>query len=104
MKFARIENNKVVEILEMDSITNKFHPSLIFVECYTNTKVGDQYIDKQFITSDEEKLLVLSYAELRSREYPPIQEQLDMQYWDKVNGTNVWQKTIEAIKAKYPKV
>ena len=39
----------------------------------------------------------------RVKEYPSIQEQLDMQYWDKVNGTNTWQETIDAIKTKYPK-
>ena len=39
----------------------------------------------------------------RANEYPSIQEQLDMQYWDKVNGTNTWQETIDAIKTKYPK-
>jgi hypothetical protein len=26
-----------------------------------------------------------------------------MQYWDNINGTTVWQDTIDAIKAKYPK-
>ena len=39
----------------------------------------------------------------RVKEYPSIQEQLDMQYWDKVNGTNTWQEAIDAIKTKYPK-
>ena len=44
-----------------------------------------------------------TYAELRQQEYPPIEEQLDMLYWDKVNGTNLWQETITEIKEKYPK-
>ena len=44
-----------------------------------------------------------SYAEKRLAEYPPISEQLDMIYWDKVNDTNNWQDTITAIKTKYPK-
>jgi hypothetical protein len=44
-----------------------------------------------------------SYAELRAAEYPDMATQLDMQYWDNVNGTTVWQDTIDAIKAKYPK-
>jgi uncharacterized small protein (DUF1192 family) len=43
------------------------------------------------------------YQRDRAKEYPTLQEQLDMQYWDSVNGTTVWQDTIEAIKAKYPK-
>ena len=44
-----------------------------------------------------------SYQEKRRSEYPPIAEQLDMIYWDKVNGTNLWQDKITEIKAKYPK-
>jgi len=43
------------------------------------------------------------YAALRSQEYPSRDEQFDMMYWDKVNGTTVWEDTIQAIKDKYPK-
>jgi len=43
------------------------------------------------------------YQRDRASAYPSIQEQLDLQYWDKVNGTNKWQDAINAIKAKYPK-
>ena len=43
------------------------------------------------------------YATLRQQEYPSREEQLDMMYWDKVNGTTVWEDTIQAIKEKYPK-
>jgi hypothetical protein len=39
----------------------------------------------------------------RDRKYPSIGDQLDMMYWDKVNGTEKWKETIEAIKTKYPK-
>lgn len=35
--------------------------------------------------------------------YPSIREQLDMQYWDSVNGTTVWADTIAAVKAANPK-
>ena len=43
------------------------------------------------------------YISLRQAAYPSREEQLDMMYWDRVNGTNVWEETIQAIKAKYPK-
>jgi len=43
------------------------------------------------------------YQRDRAKEYPSIQEQLDMQYWDKINGTNTWQDAINAVKNKYPK-
>jgi len=39
----------------------------------------------------------------RQSEYKTIAEQLDMQYWDAVNGTTNWQDHINAIKTKYPK-
>ena len=43
------------------------------------------------------------YQRDRATAYPSIQEQLDMQYWDSVNGTNTWQDKINEIKTKYPK-
>ena len=43
------------------------------------------------------------YATLRSQEYPSREDQLDMMYWDRVNGTNVWEETIQGIKDQYPK-
>ena len=43
------------------------------------------------------------YVELRQSEYPVIGDQLDMQYWDKINSTTVWKDTIQAVKEKYPK-
>jgi hypothetical protein len=43
------------------------------------------------------------YQRLRAPEYPTMQEQLDMQYWDAINGTTTWQDAIDAVKAKYPK-
>jgi hypothetical protein len=39
----------------------------------------------------------------RDRVYPSIQEQLDMQYWDNVNGTTTWNDTITKIKTDNPK-
>lgn len=39
----------------------------------------------------------------REREYPSLAEQLDMQYWDKINGTTTWADAIQAVKDKYPK-
>ena len=44
-----------------------------------------------------------SYAELRAAEYPSREDQFDMMYWDKANGTNTWEDTIQAIKTLYPK-
>ena len=35
--------------------------------------------------------------------YLPLAEQLDMQYWDLVNGTTTWKDHVKAVKDKYPK-
>lgn len=43
------------------------------------------------------------YARDRSTAYPSIQEQLDMQYWDSVNGTTTWKDAIAAVKTENPK-
>jgi hypothetical protein len=43
------------------------------------------------------------YITLRQQEYPSLQEQEDLRYWDEINGTTVWRDTITAVKAKYPK-
>ena len=44
-----------------------------------------------------------SYVELRVTEYPSLQEQEDMKYWDEINTTTIWRDTITDIKNKYPK-
>jgi hypothetical protein len=39
----------------------------------------------------------------RDRQYPLIGEQLDLQYWDKKNGTKKWEEAIDKVKADHPK-
>jgi hypothetical protein len=43
------------------------------------------------------------YQRDRATAYPSIQEQLDMQYWDSVNGTTTWADAIAAVKQEFPK-
>ena len=43
------------------------------------------------------------YQRDRVPEYPSIQEQLDMQYWDAVNGTKKWQEAVAKVKTDNPK-
>jgi hypothetical protein len=51
----------------------------------------------------QEKMALVSVQQQRAKAYPTIQQQLDMQYWDSVNGTTTWQDAIEAVKQEYPK-
>ena len=39
----------------------------------------------------------------RDRVYPSIGEQLDMQYWDSVNGTTTWKDAVAKVKSDNPK-
>ena len=43
------------------------------------------------------------YQRDRATAYPSIKDQLDMQYWDNVNGTTNWEDTIAKVKADNPK-
>ena len=61
------------------------------------------------VTLDAEAAAIL-YQKQRTGEagtthtiYLPLAQQLDMRYWDSVNGTTTWKDHIAAVKAKYPK-
>ena len=43
------------------------------------------------------------YQRDRAVAYPSIQDQLDMQYWDNVNGTTNWKDAIAKVKSDNPK-
>ena len=45
----------------------------------------------------------LQYQRDRALAFPSWQEQLDLQYWDKKNGTKKWEETIDKVKADHPK-
>ena len=43
------------------------------------------------------------YKTARSEAYGSVQDQLDMQYWDGVNGTTLWADHIAQVKTDNPK-
>ena len=43
------------------------------------------------------------YKTSRQGAYAPLQDQLDMQYWDAVNGTTTWKDHVSKIKSDNPK-
>ena len=59
------------------------------------------------ITAEQERLQAeydaKQYARDRAVAYASIQDQLDMQYWDQVNGTTTWKDHIAQVKADNPK-
>ena len=44
-----------------------------------------------------------SYKSKRRDAFPSLAEQLDMQYWDSVNGTTTWKDAIAKVKSDNPK-
>ena len=57
-------------------------------------------VDKAAVDAEYAKQ---DYVEKREIAYPTIEEQMDMQYWDSVNGTTTWKDTIAKIKTDFPK-
>ena len=64
-------------------------------------------IDDKKVEEEYKKLKAeydaLQYQRDRATRYPSIQEQLDMQYWDAVNGTKKWQEAVAKVKTDNPK-
>lgn len=54
-------------------------------------------------TAINKELTDTKYQRDRADKYPLIQEQLDMQYWDKKNGTTTWVDAIAKVKSDNPK-
>jgi len=88
------------------------------IKLYPN--VHNQVNDKAFdvngneINLDEEKIFEeikqmksdyenKKYQRDRVEQYPSIEEQLDMQYHDLVNGTTTWKDAIAKVKTENPK-
>ena len=59
-------------------------------------------IDAARATLDAE-YAALEYSRKRVEQYASIQDQLDMQYWDSVNGTTTWKDHIAKVKSDNPK-
>jgi ketopantoate reductase len=73
----------------------------VFTVTYSDDYEGVQPTHEELVEKAEE--LKISTAYIDARIYPSIQEQLDMQYWDSVNGTTTWADAIAAVKAANPK-
>ena len=45
----------------------------------------------------------IEYQRKRDEAYPDWKTQMDMQYWDSVNGTTTWKDAIAKVKSDNPK-
>lgn len=72
-------------------------------EVYSNLKLND---DTATMPTEEEvnaKIAELNVIEARVLAYGSTGSQLDMQYWDGVNGTTTWADHIAQVKSDNPK-
>lgn len=58
-------------------------------------------LNEQALPSDYEHY---DYKAIRIAQYPTIEDQLDMLFWDQKNNTNIWQEEIQKVKDFAPKV
>ena len=93
---AKMINNETKEVIVANSAQREHFETLGFSEM----EVEKAYTGNWYLTGYAPQK---PYDIQRAEAYPSIPDQLDMIYWDKVNGTNVWQSKIAEIKAQYPK-
>jgi hypothetical protein len=91
----------------ISSIDRSIQVNIINDEYENIEWLNSQPISKQTLLNKIEELKAeynsKQYQRDRAKAYPSIQEQLDMQYWDKINNTDTWEQAINAVKAQYPK-
>ena len=73
-----------------------------FKEDGTQVTLVQSAIDSARTTLNSEAAAI-KYKSDRAKAYPSIGYQLDMQYWDKKNGTTTWVDAIAKVKSDNPK-
>lgn len=86
------------------------HPNLSLIDDDGVVWEGDDWknftrivLDEDAITTEVSRLQNLDYKKDRAVAYPSIQDQLDMQYHDAVNGTTTWKDAVAKVKTDNPK-
>jgi hypothetical protein len=67
---------------------------------YTDSQYNQRIQDEKEVLLDEYNN---GYIRARQEAYGSIADQLDMQYWDAVNGTTTWKDHIAQVKSDNPK-
>ena len=89
--------NPKIENIYHDAETDDY---TFYDKDFKEIKGVDQDDFKAQVKAEMDKI---AYIRNRVSEYPSIQDQLDMIYWDRQNDTKKWDETIKAVKDKYPK-
>ena len=72
-------------------------------EVYSNLKLLDDTVTMPTEEEVNAKIAELQVIQDRQIAYGSIADQLDMQYWDSVNGTTTWKDHIAQVKSDNPK-
>tara|TARA_B100000575_G_C23137288_1_gene661000 strand:- start:3132 stop:3443 length:312 start_codon:yes stop_codon:yes gene_type:complete len=72
-------------------------------QTYNNVELLDETATMPTEEEVNAKIAELTVIENRQNAYASIPDQLDMQYWDSVNGTTTWNEHIDKVKADNPK-
>jgi len=95
--------------LDHDAIY-KAYPNVVTVD----DGVGGLDKDGNSVTLEQSKIdtartelntaaAAVKYKSDRSSSFASVGDQLDMQYWDAVNGTTTWKDHVAKVKSDYPK-
>ena len=80
----------------------QLNPSIITIRGDVAYDANEQVVSYD-LAAAEALVAANAYKDQRAAAYPTIQEQLDMQYWDGVNGTTIWADTVASVKSENPK-
>ena len=80
----------------------KLNQSIVIIRGDVAYDANEQVVSYD-LAAAEALVAANAYKDQRAEAYPSIQEQLDMQYWDGVNGTTIWADTVAQIKSENPK-
>ena len=72
-------------------------------QTYNNVELLDETATMPTEEEVNAKIAELTVIENRQNAYASIADQLDMQYWDSVNGTTTWKDHIAKVKSDNPK-
>ena len=86
----------------MSNIIFKLYPQVAYVNADIAYDKDQNVVEVNWSLIDAE-FEKIAYIQKRAAAYPTIQEQLDMQYWDGVNGTTIWADTVASVKSENPK-
>lgn len=98
MMLYKIENDDVVVRISDTPLDG-------WLECTLDDQ-GEMILDDEAAAVQarkNERVLLTQYVQDRAAAYPSLEEQADMAYWDRQNGTTTLDDAISAVKAAYPK-